>query len=111
MDEVHQSAKRCFEHLEELCIHHATSQAAGLSFEDGCVDWVCIADSYYYEVVSVNLELWHKKLTTPGVLFGDDYYWRSPELEYSVQRTAGEFISINNHKARTGLHREYRTLV
>ena len=111
MDEVYQSAKRCFEQLEELCIHRATSQEAGLSFEDGCVDWVYIADSYYYEVVAVDLELWHKKLTTPGVLFGDDYHWRSPELEYSVKRAAGEFASLNNHEARAGLHREYRTLV
>ena len=46
MDEVYQSAKRCFEQLEELCIHRATSQEAGLSFEDGYVDWAYIADSY-----------------------------------------------------------------
>jgi hypothetical protein len=70
MDGVYQSAKRGFEQLDELCIHRATSQEAGLSFEDGCVDWVYIADSYYYEVVAVDLEIWHKKLTTPGVLFG-----------------------------------------
>ena len=99
MNEVYRSVKRRFEHLEEVYILRATSEEASLTFEDRSLDWVYIDGSHYYEDVALDLNLWQKKLRTGGVLFGDDYYWRSPESEYSVKRAVDEFVSLNSPKS------------
>ena len=97
--ELYQYVCARFSPHSNVKIMRSTSVEAAGSVTDQSLDWAYIDGSHYYEDVRADLESWLPKLKSNGILFGDDYYWRDPEGNYSVKKAVDEFIST--HRPQT----------
>ena len=73
-------------------VSRSTSVDAAQTIDDASLDWIYVDGSHYYDDVLDDLTAWRPKLDSSGVIFGDDYYWRDKNRQYTVRRAVDEFI-------------------
>ena len=72
------------------------SLEASSSYEDNFFDYIYIDAEHTYQAVSKDLEFWYPKLKKNGTLFGDDYYCREYDVNFSLHNDYQYYIKKNN---------------
>lgn len=72
-----------------------SSQLAAQSFADNSVDAIYIDGDHTYEAVKKDIILWQKKISTGGIIVGDDYK-RFEGVKKAVNESFEEFNVIQN---------------
>lgn len=98
-DELHQKVCQRFSANDNVKVVRSTSLEAAKAIADQSLDWVYIDGSHFYKDVLDDLNAWRPKLRNNGILFGDDYYWRDTESEYTVKKAVDEFIATVKPKS------------
>lgn len=110
-DRVYEYVAERFAGCNSVGIDRRASTNAATDVDDASLDWVYLDGSHLYQDVSADLAAWSGKIGPGGVLFGDDYYWRDPEGQYSVKRAVDEFVSASRPKAWVAFRGQFMILL
>ncbi len=80
-------------------ILRTTSVDASSQFETGSLDFVYLDAQHHYEAVRDDIDLWHSKVRSGGVIGGHDYLdGRLPSGLYGVKRAVTEFTTAHGYE-------------
>ena len=79
-------------------IHRATSRQAAAAFADGSLDFVFIDAQHHYDAVKEDIDLWHPKIKTGGLLCGHDWLLDYGPPRYGVRKAVMEFAEQTSRK-------------
>lgn len=79
-------------------ILRSTSREAAARFTEGSLDFVYLDAQHHYEAVRADIEIWHPKVKSGGVLGGHDYLdGMLASGLYGVKRAVDEFAAANGY--------------
>ena len=90
MQKAYNKVINTFNKNNRIEILKLSSFDAALKIDNSTLDFVYIDADHSYESVSQDLEIWFDKLKPNGILFGDDYFSKSP-IPYGVAKAVNEF--------------------
>lgn len=72
------NAQNKFGHIPEVTLHRGRTQRIVTEFEDNYFDWIYIDADHAYRAVLRDLQLYHPKVKSGGLVLGHDFFNQNP---------------------------------
>lgn len=95
MDNIKDFVCQRFAGNSAVKVHRAKSIEAAVEFPMGYFDWIYIDGDHSQGAVLSDLEAWHLKLKSRGIIALDDYDWQDEQGGYSIRNAVDTFIACH----------------
>jgi hypothetical protein len=107
MDRIMASVVEKFSKYPVVLVHRNSSTEIARRFPDHYFDWIYIDGDHSYEAVLSDLNVWHGKVRSGGVIALDDYGWRDEKNRQSVKAAIKSFLSRTKVKSAREVYGQF----